>query len=60
MFLAEGLLTLLVFLIAVYVYKYVWFNSAYDLFESSPAVYKDPSTLPWWYMGDTCRYQRRK
>lgn len=60
MLIAEILLTVAVVLVLFYMLKYTWFQKACDRFEINPAKWQDPLTLPWWYVGDTCRYRRRK
>lgn len=57
---AKAVLAISAVLILILMFKYIWFNRAFDLFEKRPAAYQNPAHLPWWYVGDTCRYQRRK
>ena len=56
----DVIVTLGVVLAALLFYKYSWLKNKMWLFEVDPAVYENPHNLPWWYVGDTCRYTRRK
>ena len=60
MHVVDVIVTLGVVLAAMLFYKYSWLNNKMWLFEEDPAVYDNPNNLPWWYVGDTCRYNRRK
>lgn len=52
--------SVLVLIAALFCYKYAWLNNKFSLFERWPAAYENPNNLPFWYVGDTCRYRRRK
>lgn len=51
-------ITISAVLIALLMYKYMWFARAFDLFEQRPAAYKNPMNFQWWYVGNTCRTRK--
>ena len=59
MYVIDTVVSVTVVLAALLFFKYVWMNAKMELFESAPAAYQDPNKLPWWYVGETCRYKRR-